>query len=58
VIEHRGCGGAVDDHRICSTCGARLTARDVVARPGPGAPPQHPLRRRAAREREHSAGAA
>ena len=58
VIEHRGCGGAVDEHRICGTCGARLAARDVVARPGPGAPPEHPLRRRAAREQGPSASAA
>jgi len=49
VIEHRGCGGAVDEHRICERCGARLKARDAVGRPGPGAPPDHPLLRRAAR---------
>jgi DNA-binding HxlR family transcriptional regulator len=46
LIEHRGCGGAVDEHRICSSCGARLTVRDVVAHAGPGARPEHPLRRR------------
>jgi DNA-binding HxlR family transcriptional regulator len=47
VLEHRGCGGAVDAHRICAACGARLTARQTLAKPGPGARPDHPLRRRA-----------
>ena len=47
VIEHRGCGGAVDEHRICERCGAKLSARDSRALPGPGAAPNHPLRRRA-----------
>ena len=46
LIEHRGCGGAVDEHRICERCGARLKARDAVGRPGPGAAPGHPLLRR------------
>ena len=36
VLEHRGCGGAVDEHRICSVCGERLEVRDVRARRGPG----------------------
>ncbi len=45
LLEHRGCGGAVDEHRICETCGARLSVRDVRALPGPGATPEHPLRR-------------
>jgi DNA-binding HxlR family transcriptional regulator len=45
VLEHRGCGGAVDEHRICESCGARLSAREVKARPGPGASPDHPLLR-------------
>jgi DNA-binding HxlR family transcriptional regulator len=48
VLEHRGCGGAVDEHRICAACGARLSARDVLAHPGPGATEKHPLNRRAA----------
>ena len=47
VVEHRGCGGAVDDHRICSRCGARLTVREAHALLGPGATPGHPLARRA-----------
>ena len=48
LLEHRGCGGAVDDHRLCARCGARLDARDVIAHAGPGAAPDHPLRAAAA----------
>jgi DNA-binding HxlR family transcriptional regulator len=48
LLEHRGCGGAVDEHRLCSVCGARLTARGALAIAGPGARADHPLRRRAA----------
>jgi DNA-binding HxlR family transcriptional regulator len=47
LLEHRGCGGAVDGHRICTACGARLSARDALAIAGPGARADHPLRRRA-----------
>jgi DNA-binding HxlR family transcriptional regulator len=32
VIEHRDCGGTVDDRRICTKCGAPLEARHVRAR--------------------------
>jgi DNA-binding HxlR family transcriptional regulator len=46
VLEHRGCGGAVDEHRICVRCGARLAVQDVRPLLGPGATAQHPLRRR------------
>ncbi len=46
VLEHRGCGGAVDAHLTCERCGARLTVRDARALPGPGASPRHPLLRR------------
>lgn len=46
LLEHRGCGGAVDEHRICEACGARLSVRDAWAKPGPGAPADHPLVRR------------
>jgi DNA-binding HxlR family transcriptional regulator len=46
VLEHRGCGGAIDSHRICERCGKRLGARDSVAKAGPGARPDNPLRRR------------
>jgi DNA-binding HxlR family transcriptional regulator len=45
ILEHRGCGGAVDEHRTCVACGAKLSVRDVRALPGPGATPDHPLRR-------------
>ena len=37
VLVHRDCGGAVDDRRTCSECGAVLGPRDVRAAPGPGA---------------------
>jgi DNA-binding HxlR family transcriptional regulator len=56
LLEHRGCGGVVDGHRICSACGQRLQVRDVRAVPGPGANAEHPLHRRLAREAA-SAGA-
>jgi DNA-binding HxlR family transcriptional regulator len=46
LLEHRGCGGAVDEHRICKDCGAPLEVRDVIAHAGPGASPEHPLLRR------------
>jgi DNA-binding HxlR family transcriptional regulator len=36
IIEHRDCGGQVNDHLMCDRCGKPLSARDVVARPGPG----------------------
>ncbi len=39
ILRHKGCGGQVDAHRICSTCGERLTAREVTAELGPGARP-------------------
>ncbi|MEA2421211.1 MAG: hypothetical protein QOF55_310 [Thermoleophilaceae bacterium] len=35
VLEHRGCGGHVNDRRICEACGALLGPRDVSARRGP-----------------------
>ncbi|HWD11328.1 MAG TPA: helix-turn-helix domain-containing protein [Solirubrobacteraceae bacterium] len=47
VLEHRDCGGSVDEHRICARCGERLKVRDVRAFAGPGASPEHPLLRRA-----------
>jgi DNA-binding HxlR family transcriptional regulator len=50
LLEHRDCGGAVDEHRICARCGARLEVRDVIAQPGPGASPAHPLLRRRAQQ--------
>jgi DNA-binding HxlR family transcriptional regulator len=41
VLEHRDCGGHVNDRRICEKCGALLERRDVRAVRGPalaGAP--------------------
>ncbi|HLB22021.1 MAG TPA: helix-turn-helix domain-containing protein [Solirubrobacteraceae bacterium] len=46
VLEHRGCGGRVDEHRVCEKCGKPLNAREARALPGPGASPDHPLVRR------------
>jgi DNA-binding HxlR family transcriptional regulator len=37
LILHRNCGGEITERLVCSKCGAELTARDVEARPGPGA---------------------
>src|SRR3954467_2033057 len=37
VMEHGGCGGRVNDRRICEACGALLGPRDVKARIGSGA---------------------
>jgi hypothetical protein len=34
-LEHRDCGGTVNDRRICERCGALLEAPDVRARRGP-----------------------
>ncbi|HEY6886835.1 MAG TPA: helix-turn-helix domain-containing protein [Solirubrobacter sp.] len=39
VLTHKDCGGHVDEHRLCDTCGKRLTARDVKGELGPGARP-------------------
>jgi DNA-binding HxlR family transcriptional regulator len=36
VLEHRGCGGTVNDRRICDGCGAPVEPREVVMRGGPG----------------------
>jgi DNA-binding HxlR family transcriptional regulator len=32
VIEHRGCGGEIDDRRRCSRCGSDLEAWEAAAR--------------------------
>ena len=37
LVTHRGCGGELDDRRICRRCGAPLELADVEAHPGPGA---------------------
>jgi DNA-binding HxlR family transcriptional regulator len=31
VLRHRDCGGEIDDRRMCTECGAPLTAREAVA---------------------------
>jgi DNA-binding HxlR family transcriptional regulator len=53
LLEHRGCGGRVDEHRVCEKCAKALSARESRALPGPGASPEHPLVRRG----EHPAAA-
>jgi DNA-binding HxlR family transcriptional regulator len=45
TLTHRGCGGALNAHRTCASCGAQLGPRDVWATPGTSAGPDHPLRR-------------
>ena len=37
IIEHKGCGGEVDDRRRCTKCGADLEPWHATARRGPGA---------------------
>jgi DNA-binding HxlR family transcriptional regulator len=37
LVEHRDCGGRINDRRICESCGAEVTIRDATVRPGPGA---------------------
>jgi DNA-binding HxlR family transcriptional regulator len=36
LLVHRGCGGRLDDRRVCRTCGEQLELGDVEAQPGPG----------------------
>lgn len=36
LLLHKHCGGAVNDRRMCDTCGAKLGPRDVEARRGSG----------------------
>jgi DNA-binding HxlR family transcriptional regulator len=47
VITHKDCGGELDAHRVCTRCGKAVSAREARAMPGPGAPADHPLVRRA-----------
>jgi DNA-binding HxlR family transcriptional regulator len=42
ILRHAGCGGVVDDRRICSKCAKPLEADEVKPELGPGAPPQQP----------------
>jgi DNA-binding HxlR family transcriptional regulator len=37
VLTHKDCGGTLDEHRICTNCGEKVTARTVKAHRGPGA---------------------
>lgn len=37
VLEHKDCGGELDDRRRCARCGVDLEAWEVTARQGPGA---------------------
>jgi DNA-binding HxlR family transcriptional regulator len=36
LSRHRGCGGTLDDRRLCETCGAKVELRELEAVPGPG----------------------
>jgi DNA-binding HxlR family transcriptional regulator len=37
VLRHKGCGGELGEHRICTRCGELLEVGDVRAEVGPGA---------------------
>lgn len=37
LVVHTGCGGTLDDRRMCTTCGKALERTDVIMEPGPGA---------------------
>jgi DNA-binding HxlR family transcriptional regulator len=37
VLRHKGCGGELGEHRICTHCGELLEVGDVRAEAGPGA---------------------
>ncbi len=36
-IEHKACGHDILPQLVCSECGGEIAARDVIAKPGPGA---------------------
>ena len=36
LLLHKGCGGDLDDRRVCRSCGTAVELRDVEAVPGPG----------------------
>jgi len=38
ILRHRDCGGELDSHRYCSTCGKRLSARESMVTAGAPAP--------------------
>ena len=31
ILQHRGCGGELDDRRRCTACGADVTVTEAVA---------------------------
>ena len=31
LLRHKGCGGTIDDRRVCESCGAQMSARDAEA---------------------------
>ncbi len=37
-VEHQGCGGAINDRRICERCGALVELTDVQVQVEPGVP--------------------
>ena len=39
ILQHRGCGGELDDRRRCLTCGADVTVTEADRHPDPGPPP-------------------
>ena len=50
LLEHRGCGGAIDDHRVCERAARSFRPRRSRS-PRSRRPPEHPLLRRAASAR-------
>ena len=36
LLLHAGCGGELDDRRVCKSCGAAVELHDVESVPGPG----------------------
>ncbi len=42
LVEHRGCGGRVNEHLICERCGEPMGASDVQGVPGPGGRSREP----------------
>jgi DNA-binding HxlR family transcriptional regulator len=47
VLRHRGCGGRLGEHRVCTRCAQPLEVGDVRAELGPGADTGSRLRRSA-----------
>jgi DNA-binding HxlR family transcriptional regulator len=43
ILEHKNCGGEVDDRRRCTVCGAELEAWDVKARRAAGVSGRAPI---------------